>query len=287
MTNTVKASPSVITVLLLSFLTAGCAHTRPKTFQDPGSPSSSGNSAASAPLPGFADVSVPVSTAAIVDDNGITEHDISDLEEGEGTGAEVFISSAAPEPPAPVRLGGNGHLTITRQDTGEKISVTYRKKNGEYDKTALAQLNHVMRCSLDGSEKEMAVKLFELLDAVEDHFGKKGLVLLSGYRSYKLNHITLGAAEHSLHMLGWAADIRIPGYSSTKIKNFGRKLAVGGVGYYPSKGFTHLDVGRVRYWVVQRPPRRRHQARKSRVRPSAKTKKSSSSKASARKKARN
>ncbi|MDP2865088.1 MAG: DUF882 domain-containing protein, partial [Elusimicrobiota bacterium] len=42
-----------------------------------------------------------------------------------------------------------------------------------------------------------------------------------------------------------------------KVRKFGQKLAVGGVGYYPYKGFTHLDVGKSRYWVVSRPPRRR------------------------------
>jgi hypothetical protein len=96
-----------------------------------------------------------------------------------------------------------------------------------------------------------------LLDAIEDKFGKKGLTLLSGYRTPKLNGKTTGAAKRSLHMLGWAADIKIPGYSSTKVKKFSQKLAAGGVGYYPYKGFTHLDVGKSKYWVVRRPPRRR------------------------------
>ena len=187
----------------------------------------------------------------------VTEADVRDLEEDEDSDAYLFISSAMAHVPEPVNLGGNGNLTLKRNDTGEKITVRYRLKDGTYDGDALDRLNRFMRCRMTGYEVPMAVKLVELLDAVEDKFGKKGLTLLSGYRTPKLNGKIPGSAKHSMHMLGWAADIKIPGYSSTKVKRFGQKLAVGGVGYYPYKGFTHLDVGKSRYWVVSRPPRRR------------------------------
>lgn len=187
----------------------------------------------------------------------VTEEDVRDLEEGEDSDAYLFISSAMANVPEPVNLGGNGNLTLTRNDTWEKITVRYRLKDGSYDGDALARLDRFMRCRLTGREVRMAVKLVELLDAVEDKFGKKGLTLLSGYRTPKHNGKIPGSAKHSMHMLGWAADIKIPGYSSTKVRRFGQKLGVGGVGYYPYKGFTHLDVGKSRYWVVSRPPRRR------------------------------
>lgn len=198
----------------------------------------------------------------------LTEEDVRDLEENEDSDAYLFISSAMAHEPEPVNLGGNGNLTLRRNDTGEKITVRYRFADGTYDGEALARLDRFMRCRLTGREVQMAVKLVELLDAVEDKFGKKGLTLLSGYRTPKLNGKIQGAAKHSMHMLGWAADIKIPGYSSTKVKKFGQKLGVGGVGYYPYKGFTHLDVGKSRYWVVSRPPRRR--SRRKAKRPAAK-----------------
>ena len=202
--------------------------------------------------------SVNLSSAAA----GVTEAEVVDLEEGEETEADIFISSALAHAPEPVNLGGNGSLTLTRQDTGEKINAHYRNKDGSYNPEELAKINHIMRCSLTGKETEIAVKLVELMDAVEDKFGKQGLILLSGYRTPQLNRRVPGAAKNSLHMLGWAADIKIPGYSSTKVKTFGRKLHEGGVGYYPYKGFTHLDVGNPRYWMVTRPPRRHKPARK-------------------------
>ena len=202
------------------------------------------------------------------DTEPVTEAEVQELEEGEDAETYIFISSTMARAPEPVNLGGNGKLTLTRNDNGEKLTVRYRLPDGSYDAEALAKLNHLMRCSLTGRETKMSVKLIELLDAVEDKFGKKGLILLSGYRTPKLNCHTLGAVKHSLHMLGWAADIKVPGYSSTKVKKYAQKLWVGGVGYYPYKGFTHLDVGKPRYWVVSRPPRR-HRVRRRINKPAA------------------
>ena len=192
----------------------------------------------------------------------VTEQEVQDEEEIEG--GDIFISTEPVEPPMPVNLGGNGNLTITRRDTGERIVLNYRTKDGGYDMDEIAKFDHVTRCSLDGTEKDMSIKLVELLDAVEDHFGKRGLVLLSGYRTLELNRTLPGAAEHSLHMLGWAADIRVPGYTASAVKKYVLRLGVGGVGYYPSKGFTHIDVGRVRYWMVRAPVRHRRRLKHAR-----------------------
>jgi uncharacterized protein YcbK (DUF882 family) len=200
-------------------------------------------------LASLPDYSVPLSSAAAAE---VTEQDVQEVEEGEGSGEDIFVSSVPVEPPMPVNLGGNGRLTITRRDTGEKVTINYRTKDGGYDMDEVAKFDHIARCSLTGRETDMSIKLIELLDKVEDHFGHRGLILLSGYRTPMLNRRTPGAATHSLHMLGWASDIRVPGYSCTAVKRYALKLGVGGVGYYPSQGFTHLDVGRVRYWMVRR-----------------------------------
>ncbi len=203
---------------------------------------------------------IAVSTVTVQQET--TEDDVRDLEDAEDSAADIFISTAAPlEPPPPENLGGNGRLTLTRRDTGEKINARYRSKDGTYNQAELDRINRLMRCSLTGQETPISVKLVELLDAVEDKFGKRGLILLSGYRTAKLNGQIPDAAKKSLHMLGWAADIKIPGYSSTRVKKYALKRGIGGVGYYPSKGFTHLDVGKVRYWVVKKKPRKRHARR--------------------------
>lgn len=176
--------------------------------------------------------------------------EIERLEDEEGTGA--VVSTAPAGAPGPSALGGDGELTLLRQGSGEQIRVRYRAADSSYDKAALAKINRVMRCSLTGREAEIPVKLVELLDAVEDHFGKKGLVLLSGYRTKKLNRVVRGAARRSLHLESWAADIKVPGRPAAEVKDYLLKLGAGGVGYYPRRGFVHLDVGGVRYWTVQR-----------------------------------
>ena len=49
-------------------------------------------------------------------------------------------------------------------------------------------------------------------------------------------------------MLGKAIDIRIEGIDAKNIQGAALSLARGGVGYYPSSNFVHIDTGRVRAW---------------------------------------
>jgi uncharacterized protein YcbK (DUF882 family) len=58
-------------------------------------------------------------------------------------------------------------------------------------------------------------------------------------------------------MLGWAADIRVPGRSSAEVAEFAGKIKGGGVGYYPDADFVHLDSGRARRWQYKRPAPRK------------------------------
>jgi uncharacterized protein YcbK (DUF882 family) len=186
----------------------------------------------------------------------VSEAEIEEVEEGLDVYTYIFINKGLAHPPDPVNLGGDGSLTLTRQGSGETLTARYRNKDGSYNAAELDKISRLMRCTLTGKTVKVSAKLVELLDAVEDHFGKRGLILLSGYRTPKFNGQVSGAARYSLHMLGWAADIRIPGGSSAKLARYARKLRAGGVGYYPSMGFTHLDVGNYRYWTVKRPARR-------------------------------
>jgi len=176
------------------------------------------------------------------------EQDIEEFEENGEYEEELFVSSGPIVEPEAVNLGGDGWIKITRRDTGETINVQYRDSEGKYNENALEEIKGIMRCSLTGKEKKIPIKLIELLDSIEDKFKKKGLILLSGYRTKPLNEFTPGSAKHSLHMLGWAADIRIDGINPRKIRDYARKLQIGGVGYYPYMGFVHVDIGNVRYW---------------------------------------
>jgi uncharacterized protein YcbK (DUF882 family) len=49
-------------------------------------------------------------------------------------------------------------------------------------------------------------------------------------------------------MVGKAIDIRVPGVKLDHLRGAARSLKLGGVGYYPSSNFVHVDTGRVRFW---------------------------------------
>ena len=57
-----------------------------------------------------------------------------------------------------------------------------------------------------------------------------------------------GVASGSLHMVGKAIDIRVPGVALEQLRSSARALNLGGVGFYPSSNFVHVDTGRVRFW---------------------------------------
>ena len=59
---------------------------------------------------------------------------------------------------------------------------------------------------------------------------------------------TGGVAAASLHVVGMAIDIRVPGRPLERVRDAARTLRGGGVGYYQASNFVHVDVGRIRYW---------------------------------------
>lgn len=186
----------------------------------------------------------------------VTEAEVVELEEGDPE-TYIFIHGAGAHPPAPVNLGGDGRLTLARTGSGEKITAAYRRRDGSYDQAAIAVINRLLRCSRTGRETPVSVKLLEILDAVEDRFESRWLTVLSGYRTPRFNKEIPGAARRSLHMLGWAADIRVPGRSPAEVAEFAGDLKTGGVGLYPGAAFVHLDSGRARRWEYKRPPPRK------------------------------
>ena len=76
--------------------------------------------------------------------------------------------------------------------------------------------------------------------------------MLSAYRSPQTNAVlarmSRGVARNSLHTVGQAIDIKVPGASPYQVRQVARDLGLGGVGYYPRTGFVHVDTGPVRYW---------------------------------------
>jgi uncharacterized protein YcbK (DUF882 family) len=76
--------------------------------------------------------------------------------------------------------------------------------------------------------------------------------VICGYRSPETNAAlrrhSSGVAEHSLHMQGRAIDVRLQGFPTDRLHQLALGMHRGGVGFYPSSDFVHLDNGRVRFW---------------------------------------
>jgi uncharacterized protein YcbK (DUF882 family) len=144
-------------------------------------------------------------------------------------------------------------LSFHNLHTGENVSLPYWVQ-GEYVPDSLAEINHVLRDYRTDQVAAIDVRLLDLLDRVKAELGtSQPFQVISGYRSPATNNMlserSSGVAKHSLHMEGKAIDIRVPGVALTHLRNTGLALQAGGVGYYPTSDFVHLDVGRVRTWA--------------------------------------
>lgn len=140
----------------------------------------------------------------------------------------------------------NGVLRIQALHLDETLSTRPFDDLLRPDARAFADVNHLMRCRVTGSEVDMDPRLIAILSQLSTFYGRT-LQLISGHRAPHAN----GTSETSQHTLGRAADIRIPGVTIQELKKVAIKLGARGVGLYPEKGFVHVDVRDKQryYWV--------------------------------------
>lgn len=139
--------------------------------------------------------------------------------------------------------------------TGETIDVTYFE-SGQYVDGALGELDHFLRDfrtgdvhAIDPGALDIAVRVARLVGAPAATFH-----IICGYRSPQTNAALRargrGVASHSMHLVGKAIDLRIPGVSTARLRDAALSLRAGGVGYYPTSDFVHVDTGPVRHWAL-------------------------------------
>jgi uncharacterized protein YcbK (DUF882 family) len=148
--------------------------------------------------------------------------------------------------------GDTRTIAFRHLHTGEIVSITY-KRDGRYDDGALKQINHVMRDWRRNEEVRIDPRAIDIIWEVNREVGgKEAIEIICGYRAPATNQMlrrrSRGVAQASLHTLGKAIDFHIPGVSLEAVRTAGLRLQRGGVGFYPSSNFVHLDVGGVRHW---------------------------------------
>jgi uncharacterized protein YcbK (DUF882 family) len=154
-----------------------------------------------------------------------------------------------------VLLAGTGvarSLNFLHTHTTERLKIEYFS-GGQYVPGALAELNHFLRDFRTGDVHTIDPGLLDLLHQLGDATGaSRPFQVISGYRSPKTNAAlrahSEAVASGSLHMKGQAIDIRLADVPLPKLRAAALALRKGGVGYYPSSDFVHVDTGRVRTW---------------------------------------
>ena len=136
--------------------------------------------------------------------------------------------------------------------TGESLNTVHWEQ-GAYVRDALSEVNHVLRDFRTGDVHPIDPGLLDLLDSLSARLETRSpFHVISGYRSPKTNAMlherSNGVASKSLHMKGLAIDIRLADVDLARLHQAALDLRGGGVGYYPSSDFVHVDVGPVRRW---------------------------------------
>ncbi|WP_170985145.1 DUF882 domain-containing protein [Roseomonas sp. AR75] len=138
-----------------------------------------------------------------------------------------------------------------RNGAGEELATAYRAGE-EYDPRALSKLRHLLRDMHVGTEGPLPPLLADMLSVLQEQWGyTRPLIVRSGYRTPRTNASLEGAAPASLHLVGQAADIVVPGMAPNDVAmavwTLSRRLGFLGIGVYPR--FVHMDIGPQRVWT--------------------------------------
>ncbi|MES2983746.1 MAG: DUF882 domain-containing protein [Pseudomonadota bacterium] len=143
-------------------------------------------------------------------------------------------------------------IALNNLHTGETCALTYWE-DGDYLPEAMATINRVLRDHRTNETHPIDPALMDLLAALHQRLEtRQPFEVISGYRSPASNAAmhaqSSGVAGKSLHMEGKAMDLRVADRALTAVHATSVAMGLGGVGYYPSSDFVHVDTGRVRRW---------------------------------------
>lgn len=145
-------------------------------------------------------------------------------------------------------------IWLKRQETGETIVARYAE-NGRIRMNDYLAICKLMRDVRADSVAHIDVELMDLMFAIQSWLVAWGIdipmVVTSGFRTPKTNSSLEGAAKNSMHIQGRAVDVRMNGVPVDYLGRLAAIFSVGGVGFYTSRNFNHLDTGNVRYWSAR------------------------------------
>jgi len=168
-------------------------------------------------------------------------------------GAMSFLAAALGPRLALAAAEEPRRLRMLNTHTLERIDLPYFDGSG-FVPQALDEFNRLLRdhrCGgvfpIDPGALDIAWSLARAVGRADGEYE-----IISGFRSPETNASLRaagrGVARGSLHCLGKAIDLRLPGVPTSTLRDAALELARGGVGYYASSDFVHVDTGRVRRW---------------------------------------
>lgn len=173
---------------------------------------------------------------------------------GAGLGAGVIGAGASALPPGvwprASRFSGfdERHIAVRQIGREEEMQVSFRTRTGIPDMIGVNTLSWLFR---DWRDRDMGllidIRLLDLLATMQTLMTVVDdrpvvLTLHSGYRTPERNRTIEGAAVHSQHIVGRAADISAAGVDRKRIVDVAEIAGAHGLGQY--REFTHVDVGR-------------------------------------------
>ena len=145
-------------------------------------------------------------------------------------------------------------LAFHHTHTGHSLSVVYYH-DGRYDMDALARVDDFLKDFRTGALHPIDPALLDVLFDIRTRTSSRApFEVISAYRSPATNEMlrtrasNSGVAQRSMHLDGQAIDVRLADVPLAQLRGVALQLKRGGVGFYPTSDFVHVDTGRVRYW---------------------------------------
>jgi uncharacterized protein YcbK (DUF882 family) len=143
-------------------------------------------------------------------------------------------------------------LKLKNANTGETFEGTYRDAEGAIP-SAIEDLVQLLRDHHVNKTGPLDIATLDFLADVMMATGQSSALVLSAYRTPETNarlaRTRFGVAEQSQHMYGRALDVSFD-RRLADARNAARLMRRGGVGWYPTSHFIHIDTGPMRNWEL-------------------------------------